>query len=86
MRAAQYRRMRHIWQCDIVHEAAAADQKARVFLAQHARADHVEALIRPLLLATGGRRKNFAGFRHQRTALSARINSIARSTELMMSS
>ena len=58
--------MRHVRQRDVVDKAAAPDQKARVLLAQHARADDIEPLIRPLLLAAGGRRKDFAGFRHQR--------------------
>ncbi len=86
MRAAQHRRVRHVRQRDVVDEAAAADQEARVLLPQHARADYIEPLIRPLLLAADGRRKDLAGFRHQRTAFWARINSTARSTELMMSS
>ena len=81
MRAAQHRRVRHVRQRDVVDEAAAADQEARILLAQHARADDIEPLVRPLLLAAGGRRKDFAGFRHQRTAFSPRINSTARSTE-----
>ena len=78
--------MRHIGQSDVIDEAAAADQEARILLAQHARADDVEPLIRPLLLAAGGRREDLACFGHQRAAFSPRISSTARSTELTMSS
>jgi hypothetical protein len=78
--------MRHIRQLNIVNEVTATDEEARVFLAQHARADDVEALIGPLLLPPGRRREDFAGFGHQRTGPSGRINSTARSTELTMSS
>ena len=41
VRAAQRRRMRHIGQHDVVDEAAAPGQEARILLAQHARADDV---------------------------------------------
>jgi hypothetical protein len=74
--------MRHVRQRDVVDEAAACDQEARVLLAQHARADDIELLVRPLLLPASGRRKDFAGLRHQGTAPSLRINSTARSMEL----
>ena len=86
VRAAQHRGVRHVRQCDVVDEAPASGKEARVFLAQHARADDIEPLIRPLLLPSGRRRMDFAGLRHHRTAVSPRINSTARTTELRMSS
>ena len=86
VRAAQHGCMRHVRQRDVIDKAAATDQETRILLAQHAGADDVERLVRPLLLAASRRRNDLAGFRHQRTVLSPRINSTARSTELMMSS
>ena len=86
VRTPQHRGMRHVWQRDVVNEAAASDQEARVFLAQHAGTDDIEPLIRPLLLPAGRRREDFARFRHYGLAFSARISSTARSTELTMSS
>ena len=59
MRAAQHRGVRHVRQRDVVDKAAASDEEARVLLAQHARADDIEPLIRPLLLAAGRAAKGF---------------------------
>ena len=86
VRAAQRRGMGDVRQRDVVDEAPASGEETGVFLAQHARADDTEPLIRPLLLPAGRGRMDFADLRHQRTAVSPRISSTARTTELTMSS
>ena len=86
VRRPQHRGMRHVRKCNVINETAAPDQEARVFLAQHASADDIEPLVRPLLLPAGRRREDLPGFRHYRLGLSPRISSTARSTELTMSS
>ena len=66
VRASQHRGVSHVRQADIVDETAAADQEARVFLAQHARADDLEPLVRPFMLTA-----RVAAYRFFRPAPSA---------------